>query len=335
MQIIRTISTVEVHTGGEPFRIVTSGIPKLPGNSIVERRAWLLENADDIRKAIMFEPRGHADMYGGYLTTPVTPAADFGVIFMHNEGYSDHCGHGVIALATAAVELGWVDRQVPETRVGIDAPCGFIEAFVSWDGHHASGARFVNVPSFIFKRDVTVQTPTYGSVTGDIAYGGAFYFYTSGRPFGLDIRESSIDALKQFGAEVKRAANAAFPVVHPEIPEINHIYGTIIDGAPRHPGSTQANCCVFADREVDRSPTGSGTAGRIAQRYLRGEIGLGESMVNESIIGTSFSTKVLSETQVGSYKAVIPEVSGSAYVCGFANWVLDARDPLMNGFLVR
>ena len=335
MQITRTISTVEVHTGGEPFRIVTSGVPRMPGHSIVERRAWLRENADDIRKALMFEPRGHADMYGAYLTTPVSQAADFGVIFMHNEGYSDHCGHGVIALATAAVELGWVERRVPETRVGIDAPCGFIEAFVRWDGQHADGVRFVNVPSFIFKRDVTVQTPTWGAVTGDIAYGGAFYFYTSGQPHGLEIRESSIEALKQFGAEVKQAANIAFPVVHPDIPEINHIYGTIIDGAPRHPGSTQANCCVFADREVVRSPTGSGTAGRVAQLYLRGQLGLGESIVNESVIGTAFKARVLEETRVGEFRAVIPEVSGNAYICGFANWVLDARDPLRNGFLVR
>jgi proline racemase len=231
----------------------------------VERRAWVREHADNIRQALMFEPRGHADMYGGYLTPPVSPTADFGIIFLHNEGYSDHCGHGVIALATAAVELGWVQRESPETRVGIDAPCGFIEAFVKWDGMHANGVRFINVPSFIYRRDVSVETPTYGTVTGDIAFGGAFYFYTDGAPHGLAIRESSVDALKQFGAEVKIAANRAFPLVHPEIPEINHIYGTIIHGAPRFPGSTQANCCIFADREVDRSPTGSGTAGRVAQ----------------------------------------------------------------------
>lgn len=335
MQVTRTISTVEVHTAGEPFRIVTSGLPRLPGDSIVARRAWLRENADEIRQALMFEPRGHADMYGGYLTDPLSPSADFGVIFMHNEGYSDHCGHGVIALATAAVELGWVRRQSPETRVGIDAPCGFIEAFVRWDGSHADGVRFINVPSFIYKRDVTVQTPTYGAVTGDIAYGGAFYFYTSGKPHGLAIRESAIDALKQFGAEVKRAANLAFPVVHPEIPEINHIYGTIIDGSPRHPGSTQANCCIFADREVDRSPTGSGTAGRVAQLYLRGEIKRGDVIVNESVIGTSFSAKVIEEARVGEFRAVIPEVSGSAHVCGLCNWLLDDRDPLKHGFLVR
>ncbi len=288
MKITKAISTVEVHTGGEAFRIVTSGLPRMPGKTIVERRAWLKENADDIRRALMFEPRGHADMYGGYLTEPVSETADFGVIFVHNEGYSDHCGHGVIGLATAAVDLGWVTRTSPETRVGIDAPCGFIEAFVKWDGDHAGNVRFVNVPSFIWKRDVTVHTPSFGSVTGDIAFGGAFYFYTDGAPHNLPVRESSIEQLIRFGAEVKIAANDAFKVVHPEIPEINHIYGTIIANAPRHPGSTQANCCVFADREVDRSPTGSGTAGRVAQLYLRGELGRDETLVNESVIGTIF-----------------------------------------------
>ncbi|SEM62117.1 proline racemase [Pseudomonas sp. ok272] len=335
MQISRSINTVEVHTGGEPFRIVTSGLPRLPGKSIVERRAWLLENADDIRQALMFEPRGHADMYGGYLTEPVSPTADFGIIFLHNEGYSDHCGHGTIALATAAVELGWVERTSPETRVGIDAPCGFIEAFVKWDGKHANGVRFINVPSFIYKRDVTVNTPSYGPVTGDIAYGGAFYFYTSGKPHGLEIRETSVEELKKFGAEVKQAANAAFPVVHPDIPQINHIYGTIIDGEPRFPQSTQANCCVFADREVDRSPTGSGTSGRIAQLYLRGQIGKDDVLINESVIGSVFSAKVIKETMVGEFPAVIPEVSGTAYICGFCNWIIDDRDPQKNGFLVR
>jgi len=158
----------------------------------------------------------------------------------------------LLSLATAAVELGWVTRVQPETRVGIDAPCGFIEAFVKWDGEHAGNVRFVNVPSFIWKQDVTVETPSFGPVTGDIAFGGAFYFYADGQPHGLEVREASVEELIRFGAEVKAAANKAFPVEHPEIPEINHIYGTIIANAPRHAGSTQANCCVFADREVDR-----------------------------------------------------------------------------------
>lgn len=331
----RFVSTVEMHAAGEPFRIVTGGWPRPPGRSIVERRQWLLTNVDHLRRALMLEPRGHAQMYGGYLTEPVSEGAHFGIIFMHNEGYSDHCGHGVIALATSAVELGWVERSEPETRVAIDAPCGFIEAFVRWDGEHAGRVRFVNVPSFIWQRDAVVQTPTFGEVRGDIAFGGAFYFYTSGEPFGLAIREAEVERVTQFGDEVKRAANAAYQVVHPHIPEINHIYGTIIDNAPRHAGSTQANCCVFADREVDRSPTGSGTAGRVAQLFLRGQMQQHDTLVNESIIGTIFRGRVLAETRLDRFDAVIPEIEGDAHICGFAQWVIDTRDPLAHGFLVR
>ncbi|MCB6183081.1 proline racemase family protein [Leeia sp. TBRC 13508] len=331
----RTISTVEMHTGGEPFRIVTSGLPKLPGSTIVARRQWLKDNLDDVRKSLMLEPRGHADMYGGYLTEPVTEGADFGVIFIHNEGYSDHCGHGVIALSTAAVQLGWVNRTQPSTKVGIDAPCGFIEATVEWDGQKVGAVSFKNVPSFIWQRDVTVDTPSFGQVTGDIAFGGAFYFYVDGSPFGLEIRESNIEQLIRFGAEVKTAANLKYPVTHPLIPEINHIYGTIISGAPRHEVSTQANCCVFADREVDRSPTGSGTGGRVAQLYLRGKLSDTDVLVNESIIGSVFKGRVLSTTKLGEFDAVIPEVAGHAHLCGFANWIIDGNDPLANGFLVR
>lgn len=330
-----TITSVEIHTAGEPFRIVTSGFPRAPGARIVDRRAWLQANADHLRRALIMEPRGHADMYAGILTDPVSPGADFGVIFAHNEGYSDHCGHGTIALATAAVQLGWVTRSVPETRVGIDAPCGFVQAFVAWDGERAGAVRFVNVPSFLFARDVTVETPGFGRVVGDIAYGGAFYFYTSGVPHGLSIIEAEAERLVRFGAEVKQAANARYKVAHPEIPEINHIYGTIIDGPPRNPGSTQSNCCVFADRQVDRSPTGSGTAGRVAQLYARGRLAAGETLVNDSIIGSTFSGRVVGEARVGDYAAVVPEIAGQAWLCGFATWTVDPRDPLRQGFLVR
>jgi len=335
MHFGKKIDTVEVHTGGEAFRIVTSGLPRFPGNSIVQRRQWVKDNIDHLRTALIFEPRGHADMYAGYMTEAISPGADFGIIFVHNEGYSDHCGHGVIALSTAAVELGWVERTAPETRVGIDAPCGFIEAFVAWDGKRAGQVRFVNVPSFIFQKDVSVETPSFGTVTGDISFGGAFYFYTSGEPHGLVIDETSVATLTRFGDEVKQAANAKYPVVHPFIPELNHIYGTIIDGKPRHAGSTQANCCIFADRQVDRSPTGSGTAGRVAQLYQRGRLKAGEVLVNESVIGSVFTGKVLGETKVAGFDAVIPEVSGDAKVYGFASWLIDEDDPLAHGFLVR
>ncbi len=330
-----TIETVEVHTSGEPFRIVISGLPEPLGQTIAERRTWFHQYADDIRQALIFEPRGHADMYGGYLTEAVTPDADLGIIFIHNNGYSDLCGHGIIALATAAVELGWVERKAPETRVGIDAPCGLIEAFVSWDGNQVNGVRFINAPSFIYLRDVKVNTPTFGDVFGDIVYGGVFYFYTSGKSHGLPIRESSIEAIKQFGTEVTYAANKKFSVRHPDAAEASIIYGTVIDGEPRYSGSSQANCCIFADHEVDRSPTGTGTAGRVAQLFQRGELQRDEILINESIIGSIFRGKVLGETTVGNFQAVIPEISGNAYIYGFCKWLIDPRDPLKNGFLIK
>lgn len=331
-----TITTVEMHTAGEPFRVVTSGFPRAPGKRIVERRAWLQQHADHLRRALILEPRGHADMYAGILTDPVSQGADLGIIFAHNEGYSDHCGHGTIALATAAVQLGWVARRTtPETRVGIDAPCGFVEAFVEWDGERAGGVRFVNVPSFLLLRDVAVETPSFGRVVGDIAYGGAFYFYTPGAPHGFGIVESEVARLIRFGAEVKNAANARYPVQHPDIPEINRIYGTIIDGKPRNPGSRQSNCCIFADRQVDRSPTGSGLAGRLAQLHARGLLAVGETHGVDSIIGTTFSGKVIGAARVGQHAAVTPEIRGEAYLCGFATWTLDPRDKLRHGFLLR
>lgn len=335
MKFDRFLSTVELHTCGETFRLVTQGLPKIPGKTIVERIAWLEQNADHYRRAVLLEPRGHKDLYGGYLTEPVSPEADFGVIFLNNIGYSPHCGHGVIALATAAVEMGWIERKTPETKVGIDAPCGFIEAYVQWDGERAGSVRFVNVPSFIFSRDVTVQTPTFGEVTGDVAYGGATYFYVDGRTVGVEIREHDAQRVMQLGYEIKAALNAKMPFVHPEIPEFNNVYGVMVYGDPRHEGSTQANCCVYADRAVDRSPTGSGTAGRVAQLYLRGRMDASDTLVNESIIGTIFKGRVLSEAKVGEFDAIVPEVEGDAHICGFANWVIDEADPLKFGFLVK
>jgi len=332
MNPTRYIDTVEMHTAGEPFRIVTHGIPRIPGAGILERRSWLQHNADHYRRELMLEPRGHADMYGGFVTEPVSETADLGVIFMQNVDYSPHCGHGIIALATAAVELGWVDRTVPETRVGIDAPCGFIEAFVSWDGRDVGGVRFVNVPSFVWMLDACVDTPSFGTVTGDIAYGGAFYFYVDGADHGLGIHDVRIETLKNFGMEVLEAANARYTVVHPALTDIAGVYGTIITGAPTHPGSTQSNACIFADRELDRSPTGSGTAGRVAQLHARRQLAVGDVLVNESIIGSVFTGRILAETQLGELAAVVPEISGEAYICGFGQWVVDERDSLTHGY---
>ncbi|ADI13975.1 trans-3-hydroxy-L-proline dehydratase [Truepera radiovictrix] len=335
MEFRRTYTTIDAHTAGEPLRIVTAGIPLIPGATMLEKRRWVRDNLDGVRRSLMWEPRGHADMYGCYVTPPVTPEADFGVIFMHNEGYSTMCGHGIIAVATVAVATGMVSAQTPETRVGIDSPAGFIEAFVAWDGRKASGVRFRNVPSFLYARDLTVVTPSFGELTLDIAFGGAFYAYLDGAQAGLAVRPENTRALVQLGDEVKRAVEATLEVVHPEEPALRGLYGTIIGGPPRHEGSDQANICVFADREVDRSPTGTGTAGRMAQLYARGRLALGQTFVNESILGTVFTGRVLSETTVGDLPAVVPEVSGSAHITGFCQWVVEPDDAVGEGFLLR
>ena len=335
MNFSRTYTTIDAHTGGEPLRIVTAGVPRILGKTILEKRRYAEEHLDHIRKALMWEPRGHADMYGAYITEPTTLEADMGVIFMHNEGYSDMCGHGIIALATVAVAQGLVELSSPETRVGIDAPAGFIEAFVEWDGEKVGTVRFKNVPSFLYRKDLAVDTPSFGGVTVDIAFGGAFYAYLDGAQVGLQVTPENYRQLIQLGYEVKQAVIKTTDIQHPLIPELNKLYGTIIDGKPQNEGSTQANVCVFADREVDRSPTGTGTSGRVAQLYARGKLAKGEILVNESIIGSIFKGKVLEEIKVGDFDAVIPEVSGKAHIVGFNQWVVDPDDLVGKGFFLR
>lgn len=335
MHFTHSITTIEAHTAGEPLRIVTSGVPILPGATILEKRRWVSEHLDHIRRALMHEPRGHADMYGCYVTPPITPEADLGVIFMHNEGYSTMCGHGVIALATVAVSHRWVEPVAPETRVGLDTPAGFVEAWAAWDGVRVTGVRFVNVPSFLYKRDLRIGTPSFGTLSVDVAFGGAFYAYIDGAQVGLEVRPENYRRLIHLGDEVKHTVEAALDVVHPTEPELRGIYGTIIDGPPHSPDANQANICVFADREVDRSPTGTGTAGRVAQLYARGRLGLGDTLINESIIGTRFTGRALSETTVGEFPAIIPEVAGQAYIVGQATWLIDPEDPVSGGFFLR
>jgi proline racemase len=335
MEFAAAYTTVDAHTGGEPLRIVTGGVPRIPGATILEKRRWVREELDHVRRALILEPRGHADMYGAYLTEPVTAAADLGVIFMHNEGYSDMCGHGIVALATVAVAQGLVTRTIPETRVGIDAPAGFIEAFVQWDGRRVGEVRFRNVPSFLHTADLTVATPSFGGVTVDVAFGGAFYAYLDAAQVGLEVTPEHLRDLVRAGDEIKRAVTAAAEVVHPLEPELRGLYGTILAGPPETPRGTQRNVCVFADREVDRSPTGTGTAGRVAQLVARGRLALGEAIVNESIVGSVFGGRALERTRVGPYDAVVPEVAGRAAIVGFGTWVVDPDDALGAGFFLR
>lgn len=335
LSFIRTIHTIDAHTGGEPLRILMSGMPPVPGNTIIKKRSWLKANRDDLRQFLMNEPRGHADMYGAYLLPPTTPNADFGVIFIHNEGYSDMCGHGIIALGKVLVEMGYVERRIPSTRIGFDSPAGFIEAQVEWDGTRAGKVTFKNVPSFIYLRDVEVETPSFGKIVGDIVFGGAFYYYINADQAKLEIKPELARQLIQLGAETKAAVKAKVHIQHPLEPGLDDLYGTIIDGAPNCAGVDQSNVCIFADREVDRSPTGTGTSGRAAQLFLRGKLALNQPYVNGSIVGSSFEVRVTDILKVGSLDAVLTEVAGTAHIMGTSQWVLEDSDPFPTGFFLR
>ncbi|MFL9927377.1 proline racemase family protein [Herbaspirillum lusitanum] len=331
----RTVQTIDAHTGGEPLRILVSGLPQVPGDTILQKRAWLKEHRDDLRQFLMNEPRGHADMYGAYLFPPVTPEADFGVVFIHNEGYSDMCGHGIIALGKVLVEMGYVERTAPHTRIRFDAPAGFIDASVEWDGQRAGQVTFKNVPAFIYQRDVEVETPSFGKITGDIVFGGAFYYYINAAQTGLTVKPELVRQLIQLGAETKAAVKAKVQIRHPLEPGLNTLYGTIIDSEANFPGADQSNVCIFADREVDRSPTGTGTSGRAAQLFLRGQLALNQNYVNGSIVGSNFGVRVTGACKVGEFDGALTEVTGSAHIMSTNQWVLEESDPFPTGFFLR
>lgn len=331
----RSFRTVDLHTAGEPLRIVIEGFPKPRGTTMLERRRDARVHCDELRRILMWEPRGHADMYGCVVTPPATGDADFGVLFMHNEGWSTMCGHGVIAVATAAVELGWVAAREPETAVRIDAPPGRITATAHLEGGRVRAVRFRNVPAFALALDQAVDVPGIGRVRYDLAFGGAFYAYVNAADVGVECVPAAVDALIAAGRAIKRAVVAQRAISHPLDPDLGFLYGVIFIAPPLSEGVDSRNVCVFADGEVDRSPTGTGVSGRMALHYARGEVGIGQPLVVESILGTRFTGRVVEETTCGKFAAVIPEVEGAAHITGYHTFVVDPDDPLRAGFLVR
>ena len=330
-----TITVIDAHTEGEPLRVIIGGFPELPGETILARRRYAKERLDSLRTALMWEPRGHADMYGCIITPPVTETADFGVLFLHNEGFSTMCGHGIIGVTKVVIETGMFGMQEPETRIRIDTPAGLVTAFARISGGQVDSVYFHNVPSFVLALDETVEVPGHGNVRYDLAFGGAFYAYVQAEDVGLDCRPESCRALIEKGMMIKHAVTKSREIVHPVEPDLGFLYGTIFIGPPETPGSDSRNVCIFAEGEVDRSPTGTGVSGRMAIHHARGEIGVSGSMVIESIIGSRFTARVKETTTFGPHAAVIPEVEGRAYIVGRNEWTIDPRDSLADGFILR
>jgi trans-L-3-hydroxyproline dehydratase len=329
------ITTIDAHTGGEPLRIILDGYPDLVGETLLEKRTHAQKNHDDLRKALMWEPRGHADMYGAIIIEPDTPGADFGVIFIHNEGYSTGCGHAVIALTKVIVETGLIPMTEPETEVKMDVPSGFIQSFAQVKNDEVTGVRFQNVPSFVQALDAEVDVQGFGKIKYDLAFGGAFYAFVDVDQVGLDCTEEYYNALVDVGKKIKHAVMDAVSMAHPTEPDMNFLYGTIFTGSAKDPNHHSRNVCIFAEGEVDRSPTGTGVSARAAIHYVRGEIDVGESITIESIIGSTFTVKVAESTSFGPYDAVIPEVSGNAHIIGKNTFWINPDDPLKGGFILR
>jgi proline racemase len=323
------LSTVEMHTGGEPTRIVVDGWPCFESADLLGKRREAKARFDYLRRGLMHEPRGHDGMYGALLVEPDHPGADLAVLFMHNEGFSTMCGHATIAVARWAVESGRVPRREPETVVRLQCPCGLVVARVAGDG----GVRFESVPAFAYALDRIAPTPTWGPVSVDIAYGGAFYAVLAADSIGLDLRSSPMRAIADAGQEITRAAAAAIPLDRPEEPDLAFLYGTILTDGGTGAGEASRNICVFAGRQIDRSPTGSGVIARMALQIVRRQARLGEERRFESCTGSVFSGRALREASpVGPRKAVIVEVGGKAHITGEARFRFDADDPLREGF---
>ncbi|HLO27657.1 MAG TPA: proline racemase family protein [Anaerolineales bacterium] len=329
------ITAIDAHTGGEPFRVILNGFPELKGDTILERRRYAKEHYDHFRTALMWEPRGHADMYGCILTAPVTPEADFGILFIHNEGFSTMCGHGIIGITTVVLETGMLPMLSPTTKIKIDSPAGLITAYAHIENGHVKSVSFHNVPSFVAASDEVVDVPGLGRIRYDLAFGGAFYAYVNAEDAGVTCSPNDFRPLIEKGMMIKHAVMQNRAIEHPFEKDLGFLYGTIFVGPPTQAGSHSQNVCIFAEGEVDRSPTGTGVSGRLAIHHQRGEIHKDEPIVIESIIGSKFTGKVVQETTFGPYPAVIPEIQGEAYLVGRNELWIDPNDPFKDGFILR
>ena len=331
----REIKTVDMHTAGEPLRVIVSGYPEIPGQTIVAKRKWVLENADDLRKILMLEPRGHADMYGCILTEPENSDSDFGVLFMHNEGYSTMCGHAIIAITKLVVEAGFVSPAEPCTKIRIDTPAGQVEATANLECGKVDSVSFLNVPSFVLSADQRIDFESVGEVVFDLAFGGAFYAYVDATQFPIELVPENFSELVSLGKKLKQTIAANFETPHPYHEDLSFLYGVIFTGPPQDSKNHSRHVCVFADGEVDRSPTGTGVSGRIAILHEKENHPHQVPVTIESILGSTFEVASTHSVEFGNYAAVIPQVSGQASVTGIHRFLIDPDDTIGRGFVLR
>lgn len=329
------ISTIDMHTGGEPLRILLDGIPELKGRTLLEKRKYFMDHLDHIRTGTMWEPRGHSDMYGAVLTGPCTSDADFGVFFLHNDGYSTMCGHAIIALTKFVLDTRLIKKRGNQPTLQIDAPPGRIVSTGIRRRGVITSVSFRNVPSFVLQQDQHVEVPGVGRIRYDVAFGGAFYAVVEADKLGLSLELSEYTRLIDLGRRIKKSVITNQKITHPYEDALSFLYGVIFTGKPFHAARHSRNVCVFANGEVDRSATGSGVSARAAIHYARGELKVGEKITIEGILGSTMEVELAGITTFGPHKAIIPVVSGTASFTGKNEFWFDPEDPCRDGFLMR
>ncbi len=328
------IQAIEMHTGGEPLRVLIGGLPDIKGKTILQKRRYFWKHFDYIRTGTMWEPRGHADMYGAIMTEPVTPDGDFGVFFMHNEGYSTMCGHAIIALTKMVLDMGIVRREGQEVTLRIDGPPGRIISTAYRTKDEVEQIIFRNVPSFVSIRKGQIDIDGR-CVRFDLAYGGAFYAFVEAEDLQLELDIGHANQLIRMGNKIKQVVAENHKITHPFEKDLGFLYGTIFTGKARDPRHHSRNACIFADGELDRSATGSGVSARAAIHFDRDELEPGEWITIESILGTTMQVRIAEVTAYGPFRAVVPEVSGTAHFTGRSEFWFHPRDPFEKGFIIR
>ena len=328
MRAARVFAAVDSHTEGMPTRVVTGGVGPLPGATMLERKAHFEAELDDLRQLLMREPRGHGAMSGAILQPPTRSDADWGVLFIEVSGCLPMCGHGTIGVATVLVETGMVAVTEPETVVRLDTPAGLVTARVAVREGRAEAVTIRNVASFLHARDQVAQVPGLGDVSYDMAFGGNFYAIVEAASVGLDVDPARAGELIDAGDRIRAVVPAP---VHPADERIGGCHHVIFH-APGRDGAHARNATAIDPGWLDRSPCGTGTCARMASLHARGELAIGEDFVNESVIGTRFTGRLVEETDVGGVPAVVPEVTGRAWITGMGQYLLDDRDPFPAGF---
>lgn len=335
MFVIKSIHAVDSHTMGEPTRIIIGGIPKIPGKTMAEKKSYLEKNLDKIRTAVMLEPRGHDDMFGSIITNPSNEEADFGIIFMDSGGYLNMCGHGSIGAVTVAIETGMVEAVEPITEIKMDTPAGLIKAKARVEKGKVKEVSIVNVPSFLYKKDVNIDVPNIGEIKLDISFGGSFFAIVDAQQLGIKVIPKNSQKLIKLGLLIRKIVNEKVEINHPILSHINTVDLVEIFDKPTNSEANLKNVVIFGQGQIDRSPCGTGTSAKMAVLYSEGKLKEGEVFVYESILGTIFKGRILGTTKVGAYDAIIPEITGSAYITGFNHFVITPDDPLKYGFSLK